>query len=416
MGFSHGASPDMPFSALLCVAMICAAVVLGLDQPAGPGGAPKTSWLALFLFGLFLGAAVLAKGPAALLLSGGGIFFWSVSTKRWREVLRLVHPAAVLTFLLTALPWYLLCARRNPDFFRVFIVEHNFKRYLTPEFQHVQPFWFYGPVLLVAFLPWLVILLSGAIRGVRRLWQTQRAQQSTLFLVCWALFGVLFFTLSRSKLPGYVLPSLPPIGLLMARETTRIVRKQTSRVSWPSLGVGFTLASLGIVVVLLRAKIPVVPAVGPSLAVAGFAGSLMLSGTVVLVLGVLRRRLAGMLCAAMAFPLFLLLGAGDLSELDAGVSARRAAERALSQLSAEEIRSAAAYKVPRGLKYSLNFYLHREVAEWPLQAGPASVVFTLQKNFEELQTLGLRCSREAGFPALGICSDSSPVFEPNRTR
>jgi 4-amino-4-deoxy-L-arabinose transferase-like glycosyltransferase len=183
MGFSHGASPDMPFSALLCVAMICAAVVLGLDQPAGPGGAPKTSWLALFLFGLFLGAAVLAKGPAALLLSGGGIFFWSVSTKRWREVLRLVHPAAVLTFLLTALPWYLLCARRNPDFFRVFIVEHNFKRYLTPEFQHVQPFWFYGPVLLVAFLPWLVILLSGAIRGVRRLWQTQRAQQSTLFLV-----------------------------------------------------------------------------------------------------------------------------------------------------------------------------------------------------------------------------------------
>src|SRR5712672_1886182 len=206
IGFSHAAATDMPFAGMLTIAMVCAAVVLGLvAKNANTPILPRTPWLALVLFGFFLGLAVLAKGPAAVILSGGAVFFWAIFTKRWRDAFRLLHPAAIASFCITALPWYILCARRNPDFFRIFIIEHNFKRYLTPEFQHIQPFWFYGPVLLVAFLPWSFLIAAATVAGIRRWWRNKETSSLTCLVFCWATFCLLFFTISKSKLPGYVL-------------------------------------------------------------------------------------------------------------------------------------------------------------------------------------------------------------------
>src|SRR5580765_5559786 len=88
IGFSHAAATDMPFTGMLTIAMVCAAVVLGLVHPQNDDDAPilpRTPWLALLLFGFFLGLAVLAKGPAAIILAGGAVFFWAIFTKRWRD-------------------------------------------------------------------------------------------------------------------------------------------------------------------------------------------------------------------------------------------------------------------------------------------------------------------------------------------
>ena len=105
IGFSHAAATDMPFAGMLTIAMVCAAVVLGLVQKTeNTPILPRTPWLALLLFGFFLGLAVLAKGPAAIILCGGAIFFWAIFTRRWRDALRLLHPAAIGPFRLTALP------------------------------------------------------------------------------------------------------------------------------------------------------------------------------------------------------------------------------------------------------------------------------------------------------------------------
>ncbi len=218
IGFSHAAATDMPFAGMLTIAMVCAAAVLGLvhkteDAPI----LPRARWLALILFGFFLGLAVLAKGPAAIILCGGAVFFWAIFTKRWRDALRLLHPAAIAVFCATALPWYILCARRNPDFFRIFIVEHNFKRYLTPEFQHIQPFWFYGPVILIAILPWTAAFLYSAIAGTVVLFKNRAVSPATALVLCWAAFPLIFFSISHSKLPGYILPTIPPAGLLLTR-------------------------------------------------------------------------------------------------------------------------------------------------------------------------------------------------------
>src|SRR6202166_4137891 len=237
IGFSHAASTDMPFSAMLSIAMVCAAVALEVvpseklfPEETREGQtvvrrAKKVVYLSLALFGFFLAIAVLAKGPAALVLAGGAILLWAATTKRWREALRLFHPLAIVTFFLTCLPWYVLCARRNPEFFRIFIIEHNFKRYLTPEFQHIQPFWYYVPITIIALLPWLFWLAWFAFRELSKSESsTQRSQ--IFFLAAWGVFPILFFSLSKSKLPGYILPAVLPLGFLISVAVMRALKSR----------------------------------------------------------------------------------------------------------------------------------------------------------------------------------------------
>src|SRR6202045_2975214 len=222
IGFSHAASTDMPFSAMLSIAMVCAAVALEVvpseklfpeetrEGQTVARRAKKSVYLSLALFGFLLGIAVLAKGPAALILAGGAIVLWAASTKHWREALRLFPPIAMAPFFLTCLPWYVLCARRNPDFFRIFIIEHNFKRYLTPEFQHIQPFWYYVPITIIALLPWLFWLAWFAVREPSKS-ESSAERSQILFMTAWGVFPILFFSLSKSKLPGYILPAVFPL-------------------------------------------------------------------------------------------------------------------------------------------------------------------------------------------------------------
>jgi 4-amino-4-deoxy-L-arabinose transferase-like glycosyltransferase len=251
IGFSHAAATDMPFAGTLTVAMVFAAIVLRLTRNDHSPVLPRTPWLALLGFGFFLGLAVLAKGPAALILSGGAVFIWAVLSKRWRDAFRCLHPVAIASFCFTALPWYIVCTRRNPDFFRVFIIEHNFKRFLTPEFQHIQPFWYYVPIVLAAFLPWAVALLTTAILGAMRYARRRQISSSTLFLLCWTLFCLLFFSISRSKLPGYILPSIPAIGLLLAKSYVHLTFRQSQIFRSIQLGVGVLSVGLGVALIAL---------------------------------------------------------------------------------------------------------------------------------------------------------------------
>ena len=239
IGFSRAAATDMPFTGMLTIAMVCATVALGLVENENTPILPRTPWPALLLFGFFLGLAVLAKGPAAIILSGGAALLWAIFTNRWHDAFRLLHPAAIIAFCVTALPWYILCAQRNPDFFRIFIIEHNFKRYLTPEFQHVQPFWYYVPILLIAFVPWSLLLLVAAGKGVSRFYRTHRISPLASLFVSWIVFSLLFFSASKSKLPGYILPTVPAIGLLFSRilSAGTLLRRRTA---------GFTLALSGV--------------------------------------------------------------------------------------------------------------------------------------------------------------------------
>lgn len=363
IGFSHAASTDMPFSAMLTIAMVCAAEVIGLTRAENPSTVRGTPWLALALLGFFLGLAVLAKGPAAIILSGGAIFFWALFTRRWRDAFRCLHPFAIATFCFTALPWYILCSRRNPDFFHVFIVEHNFRRFLTPEFQHLQPFWYYAPVLLVALLPWTALFVWSLARGISHLQRTQRISESTCFLVCWGAFCVGFFSISRSKLPGYILPALPAVILLFAHSHIHTASAREEK---------FLRITLLIIGTFLL--IPVLfLALGPHFQnrqffiVAGIFLALIGMSNVLLAGFHSSRQIEVRRLAAASCVLPILLTVATINHFlpmifrsdPSGKSL--AAELNSAGISTRDLRVAG---MNRGLTYSLNFYMREEIRSW----------------------------------------------------
>jgi 4-amino-4-deoxy-L-arabinose transferase-like glycosyltransferase len=408
IGFSHAAATDMPFAGMLTIAMVCAAVALGLIQSENTPILPRTPWLALLLFGFFLGLAVLAKGPAAIILSGGTVFFGAVFTKRWRDAFRLLHPAAIASFCVTALPWYILCARRNPDFFRIFIIEHNFKRFLTPEFQHVQPFWFYVPIICIALFPWITGVLAVVREPLPRLSRGFAQQAVELLALCWFMWPLLFFSASKSKLPGYILPAVLPamllvVGVIFGNGEGNRRRSIVARLF------GATLVLLGLGFIALDLRIPSGQDVVPAPWHTSIFLSLILGGLISTVLAGKRRADASLLCS-IATVLFALLGAYDGLHWIDPVYSPRAAVAAMQKFHPNfDPESTAAFQLPRGAHFGLNFYLRREIPDWSSTTDSARIVFTTYQGQSGLQNAGFKCTRGVVLPAVIACWSSSSL-------
>jgi 4-amino-4-deoxy-L-arabinose transferase-like glycosyltransferase len=405
IGFSHAAATDMPFSATLTIAMVCAAVIMRLlpersSQDGAQRAAPlqdepdvvRRRWIAPILFGFFLGLAVLAKGPAAIILCGGAVFFWALFTKRWRDALCLLHPAAIAAFCATALPWYILVARRNSDFFRIFIIEHNLKRYVTPEFQHIQPFWFYVPILLLAVVPWIALFLPTASRMQK---ENLTTSPKLLFLTS-ATFTVLFFSASQSKLPGYVLPAVPAIMLLFADACTYVNGAPPRLRLWTGILFGLTmLATLyGVARVGAWNFSKLERSADVFYTAADHVPGLifLLGGVLALTFGATRRIVPAFIVGIItitagleAFPYSHIVRLDDLSAkrflLIKGVGG--------GEYPADQV---ASYQLKRSFQYTLSFYLHRELPQWHAGDRQFKWVFTDFKNVADAKRAGLKCN------------------------
>jgi 4-amino-4-deoxy-L-arabinose transferase-like glycosyltransferase len=397
IGFSHAASTDMPFSAMLSIAMVCAAVELEVipSEKLFPDGTPEaqtafrqpktTVYLTLALFGFFLGIAVLAKGPAALVLAGGAIVLWAATTTHWRESLRLFHPIAIATFFLTCLPWYVLCAGRNPEFFRIFIIEHNFKRYLTPEFQHIQPFWYYLPITIIALLPW-TFWLAWFASGKGRKDDGGHQRPQIFFLASWGVFPILFFSLSKSKLPGYILPAIFPLGFLISLAVTRALKIKHPFRDYMNI----LVTSLFLLTSLSAAVLGFTRTHGKIAFWVTFVGGAVLflimiftgfGGLIILIVSVLRRARAALTLSVVLTLFMATLSYFSLSRLDPLLSARSCAR----QIGVERAANTYSFKLQRSWQYQLNFYLHREIPEWGPNVTGEAVVVTGARNLEELE-------------------------------
>jgi 4-amino-4-deoxy-L-arabinose transferase-like glycosyltransferase len=188
LGYSHVAVFDLPLSATFGAGML----LVMSDRRTLPQMAAA---------GALLGAAMLCKGfvPCVLFLPA----LWRLR-RDWQQVALIVLTAAVV-----AAPWYaLVIARNGQPFIDDFFWKQQFSRLTSPELQHVRPFWFYLPVMLAGFFPWTPLVLV-CLRE-RALLRDQRVQ----FLLAWLLWGLVFFSVSLNKLPGYVLPLFPALAAL----------------------------------------------------------------------------------------------------------------------------------------------------------------------------------------------------------
>lgn len=248
IAFSRAAGPDMLFAAFLSLALFSAVSILEKHRafPFDPLRRRPSDRTDLILLGVWLGFATLAKGPAAIVLAGGSVLLWAIPTRNLRLATRMLHPRAIIAFLVISLPWYVLCARANPSFFRVFIIQHNFERYLTPVFQHRQPFWFFVPIILLGALPWSAFLVGAAFDG-RRIFRDGSWRTSPgLFIACWAIFPAIFFSFSQSKLPEYILPVFPPLAVLLAHSFVWAMDKAPRKAQWMGVATGTMWIVLGV--------------------------------------------------------------------------------------------------------------------------------------------------------------------------
>ncbi len=390
IGFSRAATPDMLFSASITLAMACAATVLrhagGLRGPTDPALAGHRSFAAIFGFGAFLGLAVLAKGPAAIILAGGAIAIWALATKHWRAAFRMLHPVAIASFCVVALPWYVLCARRNPDFLRVFLLEHNFERYVSDVFQHRQPFWFFIPITLLALIPWTAFLIPAARAGLEH-WRTKSWRDSpAFFFSCWAIFPILFFSFSQSKLPSYILPGIPALALVMAVVASRVIEPSSGADGWVFALLGVTWVGLAVAALVWTNRLPGGTGNPARVSIIACAAAGIAGGMLITRLAVSRQRAA--LWVSLLLVCALVEGAGIaiLPRLDPYYSTRPVGAMLRSDLRPDRL---FVYELPRASQYGLAFYLGRQLPEWPPTDIDAALVLTTPKGFNELRARGL---------------------------
>ncbi len=172
---------------------------------------------------VFVGLAVLAKGPVAFVLAAGiMLFFWFLDDRRIVPNRGHIVPGFAIAAALSV-PWFWLAFQQNGyAFIATFFINHNIARFVTDIHLHSQPFYYYLPALMALMFPWsgwLPALISKSpLEGLRR-WR--QWDPKMVFLSCWTLFPLFFFSLSDSKLAGYILPSLPPLALILGSRLSR---------------------------------------------------------------------------------------------------------------------------------------------------------------------------------------------------
>lgn len=405
IAFARGASTDMQLAAPFCIGMLGWYAWYETD---------KKFWLFDLYF--FNGAATLAKGPVAPFLAIAIIFAFIALRREWSLLRRTIWVPGILLYLAMVLPWYIAVTRRNPQFLRVFFLEHNLERFATNLYEHEQPIWYYLAVMVLALMPWTVVALralwDAVIESVNE-WKARLAKNRYVsharwgdafpeFLVLWTLFPIVFFSLSRSKLPGYILPSIPPLTILTGDYLNRLRQAEKGIRPW-LLVLHALLAGTTVTLVLLlpwlifHASGGIPPArVMASAIVTGIAA-------VVLILvavgrfGVKRLRIATMI--PLVVLIFFLFGVGPffglpgirqtkrtIQLIDVTYSARPLA-RQLSQLTPRE--PVAVLRVRRDLEFGLSFYRDHRVLDYERDGVPeeAHILVVRDIALPELRTL-----------------------------
>jgi len=174
------------------------------------------------------GLGLLAKGLIGVVLPGGVIVVWLLLSGRWRAILGLLSLPGLLVLAVVAAPWFLAMQRLYPDFFHYFFVYQHFQRFTQTGFNNMHAWWWYLPMLVGLTLPWVPAWLvarwwpgrrtraRSAEEGSEQAAQARYQGALRVLAWVWLLVILVFFSIPASKLPGYILPTLPPLAFLVA--------------------------------------------------------------------------------------------------------------------------------------------------------------------------------------------------------
>jgi 4-amino-4-deoxy-L-arabinose transferase-like glycosyltransferase len=192
-----------------------AATLLAARQTfvAADTGRPTLGWSAAT--GLMAAGAFLTKGLVGVVLPGGILLLWCLVTGRWRPLTSLVLAPAPFVFLAAAAPWCIAVERRHPGFAHFFFIHEHLQRFATPSAHRAGPIYYFVGIFIAGFLPALPFFFSALT--ARRITRARREDREGLLFFLWFAVVFVFFSVSSSKLPPYLLPAIPAAGALAAR-------------------------------------------------------------------------------------------------------------------------------------------------------------------------------------------------------
>lgn len=223
-----------------------AALWFAIDSPS-----QRQRLMSWGVLGFACGMGFMTKGFLALLLPVLIALPYMIWQKRFRELVK-YGLVAILVASVVSLPWVLAVHAQEPDYWRFFFWHEHIRRFAGEDAQHGEPWWFYLPLMVVASLPWAA-LLPAAFKDA---WRNRR-EVGVVFLLMWLLLPLALFSLSKGKLPTYILPCLLPLALLLGHA----LMQRVERASTPALRsnglVNLLLGSVGLLaLVYLQNKKP----------------------------------------------------------------------------------------------------------------------------------------------------------------
>jgi 4-amino-4-deoxy-L-arabinose transferase-like glycosyltransferase len=221
----HFNALDMGLSAFMAFSLFS----LLLGQSAPQKSFSEGFWMTLCW--AFMALAVLSKGLVGLVLPGIVLIVYSISAKDWRIWIRLHWIKGLIVFFAIAAPWFILVSIQNPEFPEFFFIREHFQRFTTNEHRRGAPWFFFFPLLLIGFLPWLWQIPGGFFAALKERSSHNESENTfkPLWLcLVWAVVIFAFFSKSQSKLPGYIIPIFPALAILAAYSINESFFKQST--------------------------------------------------------------------------------------------------------------------------------------------------------------------------------------------
>lgn len=215
----HMLSLDMSLALFVNAALAC--LIMSRTRPAGsrsPGHWMTLGWV-------FLALGTLTKGPVAVVLVAGPVAIYMLWQRDWSLIRHCFRPLDLLLYLLITVPWFVAVDVRHPGFANFFFIHENFQRYTSTIHSREGPIYYFAALLVVGAFPWIVASLGSLIRPGFK-WKPQPGVGFEPVRLLWlfVVFVVAFFTISQSKLPGYVLPVFPALAVISAGRLAKLNR------------------------------------------------------------------------------------------------------------------------------------------------------------------------------------------------
>lgn len=239
---SRVSSLDMGVSFFLQLA--CSAFLLAFRTGATPRA--RTLWIHGAWVAMAL--AVLSKGLIGVVLPGIVLGSYVAWTRQW-FLLRELRPATGgALFLAIAAPWFVVVSLRNPEFAPFFFVHEHFDRFVGGN-DRLGPWWYFVVLLPLGFLPWLLALpLAQNTHAYALANPSRTVLRVRTALVLWTVVILAFFTVSRSKLPGYILPAVPPLAMLAGIGLADAGQRAYREIAGFAGATGFVIVAIGIAI------------------------------------------------------------------------------------------------------------------------------------------------------------------------